>query len=388
MLFATPIGLIDEERLLALRNTAEGRQLEYKQQLPGKGYDDVVEFLKDVTAMANTIGGDILYGITEGKAADGNTVAIAVDGIAGEDADKVKQRFENSIRENVKPRLIGLRIEARKLSSGNQVFIVRVPRSWNAPHVVHYQKHWRFYYRNSSGSHPMDVTELRQAILSTDNVSQRLEEFRFERLTKIASDETLGVGAKVILHLQSFNSLDPGNNINVADAKRLPREFLSEYYGGVAQRINYDGWLEYGSAPGGRGTYLQIFRSGKIEAVSSELIKDKALWIKRFEQRLIKTTQTYLDLLRNLGADAPIMLHLSLIGVNEFKLRSEVHAADVNAERSPIERDQLILPGELIQDFDEKPEKILHRSFDIVWNAAGFEKSLNYDDDENWIGLP
>jgi predicted HTH transcriptional regulator len=112
MLFDTPIALIDEARLLALTNTtAEGRQLEYKQQLPGKGYDDVVEFLKDVTAMANTIGGDILYGITEGKAADGNTVAIAVDGIAGEDADKVKQRFENSIRENVKPRFIGHRID-------------------------------------------------------------------------------------------------------------------------------------------------------------------------------------------------------------------------------------------------------------------------------------
>jgi hypothetical protein len=57
--------------------------------------------------------------------------------------------------------------------------------------------------------------------------------------------------------------------------------FLSEYYGGVNQRINYDGWLEYGSGPAGRSTYLQIFRSGKIEAVSSELIKDKALWIKR-----------------------------------------------------------------------------------------------------------
>jgi len=181
---------IDETRLLALTNaTAEGRQLEYKQQLPSKDHDDVVEFLKDVTAMANTIGGDILYGVTEGKGADGNTVPIAVDGIGGEDADKVKQRFENMIRENVKRRLIGHRIEVRRIANGNQVFIVRVPRSWNAPHVVHHQKHWRSYYRNSSGSHPMDVTELRHAILRADNVSQRLEEFRFERLAKIAADE-------------------------------------------------------------------------------------------------------------------------------------------------------------------------------------------------------
>jgi hypothetical protein len=53
---------------------------------------------------------------------------------------------------------------------------------------------------------------------------------------------------------------------------------------------------------------LQIFRS---EKGSSELVKDKALWIKRFEQRVLKATQTYLDVLRNLGADAPIMLQPS-----------------------------------------------------------------------------
>jgi predicted HTH transcriptional regulator len=134
MLFDIPIDSIDEARLLSLTNTTpEGRQLEFKQQLPTNTYDSAVEFLKDVTAMANTIGGDIIYGVTEGKGADGNTVAIAVAGVAGEDADKVKQRFENMIRENVKPRLIGHRIEVRKLTNGNQVFIVRVPRSWNAP---------------------------------------------------------------------------------------------------------------------------------------------------------------------------------------------------------------------------------------------------------------
>src|SRR4051812_34677712 len=90
MLFDIPLDNINESHLQSLVNGApEGRQIEYKRQLPGNSRDEGIEFLKDVTAMANTHGGDILYGVGEGKDAGGNTVAVAIDGVAGEDADKV-----------------------------------------------------------------------------------------------------------------------------------------------------------------------------------------------------------------------------------------------------------------------------------------------------------
>lgn len=387
MLFDIPLEQINEGHLQSLVGAVpEGRQIEYKLQLPGNLDQDVVEFLKDVTALANTIGGDILYGVREGKDAGGNTLAVAVEGIAGEDADKVKQRLENFIRNSVRLRLIGHRIEPIGLANGNQVFIVRVPRSWNAPHVVEYGRHWRFYYRNSAGSHPMDVTELRHAFSLADTTAQRLAEFRLERLAKIAADETVGAGAKVVLHIQPLNSTDPATTIDVAQARSLRRhEFLSEYSGGINERINYDGYL-VSAAGNGQRYYFQIFRTGKIESVSPNLISNSTIIIKRFEERLIKATRTYLSILKDSGAAAPLMLHLSLLGVKDYRLKTEVYAATARAEQSPIDRDELLLPGQLVQSFAEPPEKILHSSFNAVWQAAGFDESLNYDEHENWTG--
>jgi hypothetical protein len=387
MLFDIPLNSINESHLQSLVNsTPEGRQIEYKQQLPGPLDQDVVEFLKDVTAMANTIGGDILYGIGEGNDATGNTLATSIDGISGEDADKVKQRLENFIRDNIRPRLIGHSIEPISLSNGNQVFIVRAPRSWNAPHVVEYKKHWRFYYRNSAGSHPMDVTELRYAYSLADTVSQRLEEFRLERLAQITADETIGKGAKVVLHIQPLSSVNPATTVNVAMARMAGRyAFIPEYFGSSNRRINYDGFLEYTEWEG-EINYLQIFRTGKVEAVSPDLVKDGYILITWFEERLIKATQTYLTLLKDLGVAAPLMLNLSLLGVKDYKLRSANHIATIKADKSPIDRNDLLLPGQLIQSFDEQPEKILHPSFNAVWNATGFDESRNYDKNENWIG--
>jgi len=52
--------LVDEGR-------REDVQLEFKQALPGNSDEGKKEFLKDVTAMANSSGGDIIYGVREDR---------------------------------------------------------------------------------------------------------------------------------------------------------------------------------------------------------------------------------------------------------------------------------------------------------------------------------
>ena len=44
---------------------AESRYLDYKERLPGDSDEDKRELLADVTAFANTAGGDLLYGVRE-----------------------------------------------------------------------------------------------------------------------------------------------------------------------------------------------------------------------------------------------------------------------------------------------------------------------------------
>ncbi len=52
--------------------------------------------------------------------------------------------------------------------------------------------------------------------------------------------------------------------------------------------------------------------------------------------------------------------------------------------RTPIEMDVLSLPEVLVDSYDVSAEKVLKPFFDFVWNACGFERSLNYDGSGNW----
>lgn len=63
-------GLID-------RRVRESSQLDFKEALPASDDKGKVEFLRDVTALANTNGGDLIYGIIEEREADGTKTGIA-----------------------------------------------------------------------------------------------------------------------------------------------------------------------------------------------------------------------------------------------------------------------------------------------------------------------
>jgi hypothetical protein len=48
-----------------------------------------------------------------------------------------------------------------------------------------------------------------------------------------------------------------------------------------------------------------------------------------------------------------------------------------------IDRDTLMLPEVLIEEYGAEIGKLLRPSFDALWQACGLEKSLNYDDQVN-----
>ena len=62
-----PFKEIDRAVIEALiaNEVSESQDLEYKEKLPGGNKDERKEFLADVVAMANAIGGVIVYGIAE-----------------------------------------------------------------------------------------------------------------------------------------------------------------------------------------------------------------------------------------------------------------------------------------------------------------------------------
>lgn len=49
------------------------------------------------------------------------------------------------------------------------------------------------------------------------------------------------------------------------------------------------------------------------------------------------------------------------------------------------DRDSLILPEVMIENWSDNPASSLRPIFDMVWNAFGYERSFNYDASGQWI---
>lgn len=50
----------------------------------------------------------------------------------------------------------------------------------------------------------------------------------------------------------------------------------------------------------------------------------------------------------------------------------------------PVDRDHLITPETVIENFENDASTILKASFDVIWNASGWVNSKNYDENGKW----
>ncbi len=123
----------------------EHLQLDYKRSASLEKSDPKKkEISKDVSAFANSAGGTILYGVAEGKDANGRSIPLEVDGI--DPAQITKEWLEQVINSNIEPPLYGVRINPIPLNStcpGKVCYAVSVPES----HTAHQASDKRYYMR-------------------------------------------------------------------------------------------------------------------------------------------------------------------------------------------------------------------------------------------------
>lgn len=378
---------ITEEDLRALITTqvAEQRTLDYKRDLPGDLEGDKVELRADVSSFANAAGGHLIFGI-EAK----NGIPVNLCGVETDDADGKILRMENSILSGVKPRIQGLVTRAIPLSSGRLVIIMRIPRSWAAPHMITNQNNWgRFFSRNSAGKYMLDISEVHSAFIRSGSVADRIRAFRADHLAKIVAGETpqlLPEGPKIVLHLVPFAAFDPGASFPVTAPEQRNNIYSSIHPIGTASthtRLNFDGVLRYGEEG-----YVQLFRNGCVEAVDIQLLKPhsgkRIIPSVAYEHYLVVALRAYLAFLNQVGVEPPIALMLSLLGVAGYTMA-------VNSQRYfqldeyPIDRNDLLVPEVVIDSYDRAAEDILKPCFDAIWNATGWERSMNYDEQGRWL---
>jgi predicted HTH transcriptional regulator len=161
-----PLNDITEADVTALiaNGVAEGRTIDYKRSLPGNTDADKKEFLADTSSLANSGGGDLVFGMDE---AAGLPTQIA--GIQATDLDLEIRRLDSILAAGLSPR-IRYAIKTLTTTAGQRVMIVRVERSWSGPHRVIFQQNDKFYGRNTAGKYALDVNELRTAFTLSNTV--------------------------------------------------------------------------------------------------------------------------------------------------------------------------------------------------------------------------
>lgn len=375
----------------------ELKQLEYKRELPPtqselkelrkagqfRDEDPIPEFAADVSAMANSDGGDIIFGI------DGKTLELAP--IAIEDWDSTRLRLEQLILSNIEPQLSGFDFRPLKAGDHGYIVILRVPRSLVGPHQITAGRK-KFFMRHPGGKHPMDIAQIRAAFLSSAQAIEQARKWRNSRFSMLTANQgqlQFERGPIQSLHLIPLRFLDPTSVLDVRTlAKQEDLLARASGYNLATLRYNADGVLSFYRTAQHQSpdSYVQFFRGGQIElvrALPGNPFKQELLPSGTIENDLLEALACSVTAMQRAGIALPILIGLAYINVAGCRLAAgNYHNFPQEVENFTI-TPNIIPYRDLLMTEWTRPTDMPSFFRDLVeslWNASGFPSSLNYDD--------
>lgn len=181
-IISKPFDSWNEEDLQRLcdERVPENQRLDYKRELKLEPPRERRELLKDITSLANSHGGVIIYGIEESKHADLGAIATSLfpltDALLVDIANRV-------IRAHISP-AVEYYLYTITAAAGGYYLLAHVPQSIMRPHGITWDKRLDYYIRRNQDNFPMTEPEVRQMYLQTSNIQQTLH----QRYAKVNSD--------------------------------------------------------------------------------------------------------------------------------------------------------------------------------------------------------
>jgi hypothetical protein len=380
-----PLDEITEDHLRRLIATqaAESLHVEYKRETYGANDDQRREFLADVSSFANAAGGDLIIGMTAAKG-----IPTGVHPFTG-DGEAERLRLEQIARDGLHPRILNLHTRAVLLAGGGFVVVVRVPKSYHPPHRIIFKNSARFWARSSAGKYEPNVEELRRIFTEAPLLAERARAFRIERTARIGARETpVGLldGGNLVLHVVPFAAFDFGQSLSLDEVSTHPNEFAP--IGGSTRdyQITFDGFLTASNAEGlskPQRAYVQVFRSGAVEAVTSSLSRGKDsnfLILPYIQSWIITYARKYAASLQMFGAEPPFAIMASLVDVRGKRLLQDFleNAYPEDFPSMVLSRDQYHFVESIFENVpqdDKDAGKQLKATLDHLANAAGLPSS-------------
>jgi hypothetical protein len=158
---------------------------------------------------------------------------------------------------------------------------------------------------------------------------------------------------------------------------------------GMNPRFNFEGYINERGGELNHG-YTQVFRNGALEATKANLVRQHNghphIAGLLLERHFFEVFESYVNGLRDLGIAAPLVVMVTLEGVE-----GAVYAVRQNVFDEPmptLDRPLMLLPECVINEYG--PGLSYHRSirpaFDALWNAIGYSASQFFNEAGLWVG--
>lgn len=380
---------------LVRNHKQEDSFLDFKRDLYGKTDTDKKELLKDVSAFANGSGGEIIIGIEE----DNYSQAKTLCGFTTTNISVEKNRIEQIIMNGLEPKLDTFKVRYIHIGNHRFVMIIRIEHSPLFPHMVSFQRFNKFYIRKSDKNLLLDVYELRNLFLKSENFMQEIRKYNQDKINNILEKNAIlpTIDApKILINFIPFDAFTRQTYLDLAKSN-LKINFPE-------QRINFDGLLAYQMNDKGINSYAQIHRNGIIEFLSSsnkvfDIINNpfviannlateklKIIYGEKngFEYYLIRKSYEFINILKKLKVQTPIYIFISIIDAKGYRILYKNN----NEEKitNAIDRNILSIPELELKRYDNDLKSIIRMAFNMIWNACGEKESINFDNQGNWLG--
>lgn len=365
----------------------ESSTLEFKRDLPGGSDREKHEICKDVTALANADGGDLVYGVEE-KAG----VAASLCPITTESADAAIRRISQVLDAGIEPRVQGLKIRHVDVAGG-YALVLRVPASFDGPHCIRTNSNRRFVMRNGTGVGDMTFDQVRASFDRTATLAEQARRFIADRRQLIAARDTavpLMAGPQLTLHLVPIAGLAGRRGVDLRPIySREFTEFLGPDWHGASRTFNLDGLVVYPSGAGedGHCGYNHIFRTGALEGVElgggvrevAPRTQKPIVWSLDMSKFFYYSTKKFLDALKSWGFAGPALLGLGILNVKGYELGIGERFYGFN--RATADRPHLVPADVWVEDVDSiNVDNAIRPLLDTLWQAFGAERCLDFDE--------
>jgi hypothetical protein len=255
----------------------ESSSLDYKKELAISKDKDKKEFLFDVSAMYNTDGGCLVFGIEEEKDQNNQNTGKPkeITGIEIQNSDKLIQQIEDIVKNCTEPSINQLIINELEVE-GQTVLILGIPKGLGLPSMVTYNQTNKFYKRRNSGKYAVDVYELNNMFMQNQVLKEKASDFRKKRIKTVLNQESLPnlvVDNSFFVHIIPFSFLDN----HIVDFSKAEKDNILDMRPigttGWDKMYNIDGYATFTTSSDRQqiSSYNQIFRNGIYEAYTSEL---------------------------------------------------------------------------------------------------------------------